>query len=189
MAPTITLIVNIYLFWSGSFGFAKLSSQNIRCFLEYDERWSLVTDHKSRLLQNDQMERHRSYQTKQLERFDFLELFININSMTSSSMNFVHTGRFERCKTPMGTVPISVIMGFDYPLDPCQVQMVMVLNLWRNKNRKCPHCHRHFSQRKLRSSKLAELLCNPWNAFQLLWHWASIGHCVFLYFFSWKYHS
>merc|ERR1712192_10100 len=25
--------------------------------------------------------------------------------------------RFERCKTPMGTVPISVIMGFDYPLD------------------------------------------------------------------------
>ena len=24
----------------------------------------------------------------------------------------------------MGTVPISVIMGFDYPLDPYQVQMV-----------------------------------------------------------------
>jgi len=25
--------------------------------------------------------------------------------------------RFDRCKTPMGSVPISVIMGFDYPLD------------------------------------------------------------------------
>lgn len=25
--------------------------------------------------------------------------------------------RFERCKTPMGSVPISVIMGFDYPLE------------------------------------------------------------------------
>ena len=24
--------------------------------------------------------------------------------------------RFDRCKTPMGSVPISVIMGFDYPL-------------------------------------------------------------------------
>ena len=24
--------------------------------------------------------------------------------------------RFERCKTPSGSVPISVIMGFDYPL-------------------------------------------------------------------------
>merc|ERR1719323_1786313 len=30
--------------------------------------------------------------------------------------------RFERCKTPMGTVPISVIMGFDYPLDASQVE-------------------------------------------------------------------
>ena len=30
--------------------------------------------------------------------------------------------RFERAKTPMGAVPISVIMGFDYPLgdtEPC----------------------------------------------------------------------
>jgi len=26
------------------------------------------------------------------------------------------TSRFERCKTPSGSVPISVIMGFDYPL-------------------------------------------------------------------------
>jgi len=25
--------------------------------------------------------------------------------------------RFNRCKTPMGAVPISVIMGFDYPLE------------------------------------------------------------------------
>jgi len=25
--------------------------------------------------------------------------------------------RFDRCKTPMGSVPISVIMGFDYPLE------------------------------------------------------------------------
>jgi len=25
--------------------------------------------------------------------------------------------RFERCKTPMGSVPISVIMGFNYPLE------------------------------------------------------------------------
>ena len=24
--------------------------------------------------------------------------------------------KFERCKTPMGSVPISVIMGFDYPI-------------------------------------------------------------------------
>ena len=24
--------------------------------------------------------------------------------------------KFERCKTPMGAVPISVIMGFDYPI-------------------------------------------------------------------------
>ena len=55
-------------------------------------------------------------------------LYLFTNSMTSSSLlklkNFVHIGRFERCKTPMGTVPISVIMGFDYPLDPYQVQMV-----------------------------------------------------------------
>merc|ERR1719481_1653526 len=26
------------------------------------------------------------------------------------------TSRFERCKTPSGSIPISVIMGFDYPL-------------------------------------------------------------------------
>ena len=25
--------------------------------------------------------------------------------------------RFDRCRTPMGAVPISVIMGFDYPLE------------------------------------------------------------------------
>ena len=35
--------------------------------------------------------------------------------------------RFERCKTPMGTVPISVIMGFDYPLDPHQVNMMLMV--------------------------------------------------------------
>ena len=29
--------------------------------------------------------------------------------------------RFERCKTPMGSVPISVIMGFDYPLGESRV--------------------------------------------------------------------
>lgn len=28
-----------------------------------------------------------------------------------------YRNRFERCKTPMGSVPISVIMGFDYPLE------------------------------------------------------------------------
>jgi len=28
-----------------------------------------------------------------------------------------YRNRFERCKTPMGSVPISVIMGFEYPLE------------------------------------------------------------------------
>eukprot|EP00092_Neocalanus_flemingeri_P053566 GFUD01062977.1.p1 GENE.GFUD01062977.1~~GFUD01062977.1.p1 ORF type:complete len:116 (-),score=26.78 GFUD01062977.1:393-740(-) len=30
--------------------------------------------------------------------------------------SFQSKSRFERAKTPMGAVPISVIMGFDYPL-------------------------------------------------------------------------
>ena len=52
--------------------------------------WLCVTvNHKPSA--NNTMERKRAYQTNMKQRFD-------------------------RCKTPMGSVPISVIMGFDYPL-------------------------------------------------------------------------
>ena len=65
------------------------------------------------------------------------------NSTESLSMRYIvsfnasefFVVRFERCKTPMGTVPISVIMGFDYPLDPHQVKMVMTVNLFEFMSR------------------------------------------------------
>ena len=37
-------------------------------------------------------------------------------SVMERKRSFQMKQRFERCKTPMGSVPISVIMGFDYPL-------------------------------------------------------------------------
>ena len=40
----------------------------------------------------------------------------SVNKNMDRKKSFQMWSRFERAKTPMGAVPISVIMGFDYPL-------------------------------------------------------------------------
>ena len=56
-----------------------------------------------------------------------------IDIFVSFKVNKIFVDRFERCKTPMGTVPISVIMGFDYPLDPYQVRMTQNLEIEKGR--------------------------------------------------------